>query len=91
MMQRKHSSEAMTGAPGALPGEAIRILTLIVAPDWRNARMALRWTGTAMLEAKKTFRSLKAYKHLPVLRAALLRHQQAVLADQAIDRQSRAA
>jgi len=50
---------------------------------WRNARMALRWTGTAMLEAKKTFRSLKAYKHLPVLRAALLRHQQAVLADQA--------
>jgi len=58
---------------------------------WRNARMALRWTGTAMLEAQKTFRSLKAYKHLPVLRAALLRHQQAVLADQAIDRQSRAA
>jgi transposase-like protein len=50
---------------------------------WRNARMALRWTGTAMLEAKKTFRSLKAYKHLPVLRAALLRHQLAVLADQA--------
>ena len=45
--------------------------------------MALRWTGTAMLEAKKTFRSLKAYKHLPVLRTALLRHQQAVLADQA--------
>ena len=44
-----------------------------------------------MLEAKKTFRSLKAYKHLPVLRAALLRHKQAVLADQAIDRQSRAA
>ena len=58
---------------------------------WRNARMAQRWTGTAMLEAKKTFRRLKAYKHLPVLRAALLRHQQAVLADQAIDRQSRAA
>ena len=58
---------------------------------WRNARMALRWTGTAMLEAQTTFRSLKAYKHLPVLRAALLRHQQAVLADQAIDRQSRAA
>ena len=33
MMQRKHPSEAMTGAPGALPGEAIRILTLIVAPE----------------------------------------------------------
>jgi len=34
---------------------------------------------------------LKAHKQLPVLRAALLRHQQAVLADQAIDRQSLAA
>src|SRR5215468_664910 len=43
---------------------------------WRDARMALRWTGTAMLEAKKTFRRLKAHKQLPVLRAALLRHQQ---------------
>jgi len=32
MMQRKHPSEAMTGAPGALPGEAIRVLILIVAP-----------------------------------------------------------
>jgi len=58
---------------------------------WRNARMALRWTGTAMLEAKKGFRRLKAHKQLPVLRTALLRHQQAVLADQAIDRQSLAA
>ena len=44
-----------------------------------------------MLEAKKTFRRLKAYKHLPVLRVALLRHQQAALADQVIDRQSQAA
>jgi putative transposase len=51
---------------------------------WRNARMALRWTGTAMLEAKKTFRRLKAHKQLPVLRAALLRHQQALLGDQPI-------
>ena len=38
---------------------------------WRNARMALRWTGTAMLEAKKTFRRLKAYRQLSMLRAAL--------------------
>ena len=58
---------------------------------WRDVRMALRWTGTAMLEAKKTFRRLKAYKQLPVLRAALLRHQQAVLADQAVARKSLAA
>jgi len=58
---------------------------------WRNARMALRWTGTAMIEAKKTFRRLKAHKQLPVLRAALLRHQQAVLGNQAVARQSLAA
>jgi hypothetical protein len=41
---------------------------------WRDARMALRWTGTAMLEAEKSFRRLKAHKQLPILRAALLRH-----------------
>ena len=58
---------------------------------WRDVRMALRWTGTAMLEAKKTFRRLKAYKQLPVLGAALLRHQQVVLADQAVARKSLAA
>jgi hypothetical protein len=34
---------------------------------WRNARMALRWTGTAMLEAEKSFRRLKAHKQLPIL------------------------
>jgi putative transposase len=43
---------------------------------WRDARMALRWTGTAMLEAEKSFRRLKAHKQLPILRVALLRHQQ---------------
>jgi hypothetical protein len=31
MMQRKHPSEAMTGAPGALPSEAIRPAKSIVA------------------------------------------------------------
>ena len=44
-----------------------------------------------MLEAKNSFRRLKAHKQLPILSAALLRHLQAVLADQAIDRQSLAA
>ena len=39
---------------------------------WRSASMALRWTGAAMLEAKKGFRRLKAYKQLPMLRAALI-------------------
>jgi len=38
---------------------------------WRDASMALRWTGAAMLEAVKGFRRLKACKHLPALRAAL--------------------
>jgi hypothetical protein len=29
---------------------------------WRDARMALSWTATAMLEAEKSFRRLKAHK-----------------------------
>ena len=45
---------------------------------WRNTKMALRWTGAAMLEAQKTFRRLKAHKQLPSLRAALRRHQLAL-------------
>jgi len=42
---------------------------------WRNAKMALRWTGAAMLEAAKGFRRLKAHKQLPILRPALAAHQ----------------
>ena len=42
---------------------------------WRNAAMALRWTAAGMMEAAKGFRRLKAYKQLPMLRAALLAHQ----------------
>ena len=38
---------------------------------WRNAEMALGWTATGLLEAKKTFRRLKAYRQLPILRNAL--------------------
>ena len=41
---------------------------------WGSASMALRWTAAAMLEAKKGFRRLKAYKQLPTLRAALAAH-----------------
>jgi transposase-like protein len=58
---------------------------------WRDARMALRWTGTAMLEAKKTFRRLKAHKQLPVLTAALLRHQQALAGKPAVASLTKAA
>ena len=35
---------------------------------WRNAEMALRWTAAGLLEAQKTFRRLKAYRQLPILR-----------------------
>jgi hypothetical protein len=42
---------------------------------WKDASMALRWTGAAMMEAAKGFRRLKAYKRLPALRAALTAHQ----------------
>lgn len=44
---------------------------------WRDAPMALRWTGAAMQEAAMGFRRLKAHKQLPVLRQALaaLRNQ----------------
>src|SRR6202165_368793 len=38
---------------------------------WRDAAMALRWTAAGMIEAAKGFRRLKAYKQLPILRAAL--------------------
>lgn len=36
--------------------------------------MALRWTTAGMIEASKGFRRLKAFKYLPVLRAALAAH-----------------
>src|SRR5512147_706962 len=42
---------------------------------WKDASMALRWTGAAMMEAAKGFRRLKACKRLPALRAALTAHQ----------------
>ncbi len=38
---------------------------------WQDAAMALRWTAAGMIEAAKGFRRLKAYKQLPILRAAL--------------------
>jgi len=58
---------------------------------WRDGRMALRWTATAMLEAAKTFRRLKAHKQPPILTAALLQHQQRLLADTPIARKNLAA
>lgn len=54
---------------------------------WRNAEMALRWTAAGLLEAKKTFRRLKAYRQLPILKRALeenMRQQQKQSALEAI-------
>lgn len=48
---------------------------------WRNAEMALRWTAAGMIEASKTFRRLKAYRQLPVLRAALDVHAERARTD----------
>jgi len=44
-----------------------------------------------MLEAEKSFRRLKAYKQLPILRAALLRYQQMLLDNQPVGRKDLAA
>ena len=52
---------------------------------WRNARMALRWTAAGMLEAARGFRRLKAYKQLPILKAALENHRKPVAADGRVD------
>ena len=43
---------------------------------WRNAKMALRWTAAGMLEAKKGFRRINAYKQMPLLKQALIAHRQ---------------
>ena len=42
---------------------------------WRNARMALRWTGAGMLEAKKDWQRLKAHRQLPILKASQAAHR----------------
>jgi putative transposase len=41
---------------------------------WRNAKMALRCTAAGMMEAAKGFRRLRAYRQLPILKAALVAH-----------------
>jgi putative transposase len=58
---------------------------------WRSAKMALRWSAAAMLEAAKGFRRLKAHKQLPLLRAALLAHRDATAAEPIIAAQTKAA
>jgi putative transposase len=58
---------------------------------WRSPAMALRWTAAAMLEAKKGFRRLKAYKQLAVLRFALKAHDEKASNNHSLAPQTRAA
>lgn len=58
---------------------------------WQDASMALRWTGAAMQEAAKGFRRLKAYRQLPLLRAALAAHQTEHTVKTVLDRHALAA
>ena len=58
---------------------------------WRHAEMALRWTAAGMLEAQKTFRRLKAYRQLPILRTALEDHMRKAQANSAIETITKAA
>ena len=51
---------------------------------WRSPSMALRWAAAAMQEAVTGFRRLKAYKHLPALRAALAKQGQQPSSDEAL-------
>ncbi len=52
---------------------------------WRNAEMALRWTAAGLLKASKTFRRLKAYRQLPILRNALQEHLRKAQTNSAIE------
>jgi hypothetical protein len=45
---------------------------------WKNGRMVVRWMAAGLLDAEKRFRSVKGYRHMPMLRVALRRHHQGV-------------
>jgi putative transposase len=83
--------EILTVTRLGLPAELRRSLA---CTNWSSASMALRWTAAAMLEAKKGFRRLKAYKHLPTLRAALIAQREQTsnrLNDRNLDQQLKVA
>ncbi len=52
---------------------------------WRNAEMALRRTAAGMIEDQKSFRRLKAYRQLPILRNALQDHMRKAQANSAVE------
>ncbi|MGH9793202.1 MAG: hypothetical protein ACRD5G_00390 [Candidatus Acidiferrales bacterium] len=41
---------------------------------WRGGQMILRWCASGMMEAERHFRRIKGCSHLPMLCAALRRH-----------------
>ena len=45
---------------------------------WRGGKMVLRWTGAAILEAKRGFRRVKGYRDMRYLVDALRRHEEAL-------------
>ena len=47
---------------------------------WRNGRMIVRWTGTALLEAQRHFRRVRDYQGMRILVAALRRHDDQLVA-----------
>ena len=58
---------------------------------WQGAGIALRWTEARMLEAGKRMRSLRAYRQLPILRAALEHRHGDVVKSTDIDQHAREA
>ena len=56
------------------PNGAVRRTTNRIC-RWRDAQIALRWTGAAYLEAEKRFRRIQGHAELWVLASALQRHQ----------------
>ena len=59
---------------------------VLINDRWYQSPMfGIRWTAAGLLEAQKTFRRLKAYRQLPILRNALQEHLRKVQADSAIE------
>ena len=53
--------------------------------QWGIIALPFSWTAAGLLEAQKTFRRLKAYRQLPILRNALQEHLRKAHADSAIE------
>jgi len=73
--------EVLTVTRLGLPTNIIESMNAVIrqvcrnVKRWRDAQMALRWTAAGMVEGAKGFRRLKAYKQLPILKAALEKHR----------------